>query len=65
MNRNDIVLRLIELQAQAGRLLSEGKLHSIEYKVTNLEIQTLRNQLTQWDREAGQNQIHHLKRNGQ
>lgn len=51
MNRNDIILRLIELQAQAGKLLSEGKLYSAEYKVLYLEIKTLRDQLTEWEKQ--------------
>ncbi len=54
MNRNDIILRIIELQTQAGRMLSEGKLHTAEYKVIYLEIRTLQNQLTQWDKEVDQ-----------
>ena len=57
MNRNDIILRLIELQAQVGRLLNEGKLYTAEYKVISLEIRTLQNQLTQWDKEVDQNQM--------
>jgi len=44
-------MRLIELQTQAGRLLRDGKLHTAEYKIIYLEIQTLRNQLTQWEKQ--------------
>ena len=51
MDRNDIILRIIELQAQAGKLLWEGKFHTAEYKVIALEIRTLQNQLTQWEKE--------------
>ena len=57
MDRNDIILRIIELQTQAGRMLSEGKLYTAEYKVIVLEIRTLQNQLTQWDKEADQRKI--------